>query len=184
MEKQKEVFKRISAIIGNTTPDTIEHIINYSNKNKLIYHGIKKGKYAEKIKQEGIKPLTPECGWCSFWSTDQSLFQAPIDSPFFRWSGGYSRELEGQELNLAVTSYELLEKRGIKLPVYKEDSQILLYDTIPYEDIVILNIKLKSKNRGRKYGQITEQMLLELIIQQISEGITPGQTITVSKEIK
>lgn len=172
----KGILQRIANDIGNTTPDTIEYIVNLSNEKKLLYHGIKKGQYAEIIKQEGIRPLTPECGWCSFWSSGLSLFHMAIDSPFFRYSGGYSKELKGQELNLAITSYDLLSKRGIKLPKFKKDSQIKIHETIPYEDLAILNVKLRHEEPGRKYGQMAEQILLELIISQ-TKSLTPGQTI-------
>jgi hypothetical protein len=165
----------------------IEDIIKISNKKKIFYHGIKKGEYVEKIKKEGIKPLTPESGPCSFWSTGSSLFYPRMDSPFFNYSGSYSRP-DTCELNLAITSYDLLFERGIHLPKYKEDSQITIEEVVPPEVITILNVKVRhppstKPSTLRKYRQVAEEMLLSAIAAQI-HTFTPGKVIKYFKEIR
>ncbi len=182
------VFKSISAAIGYTLADLINDVVDTSNEQKILYHGIKRGSNIEKIKKEGLRPLTPESGPCSFWSTGIALFNPAIDSPFFRYSGD-SCDPEISELNLVITNYDLLFEKGLNLPGYNEDSQILIKEIVPYETLALLGVKVKhpssdGHNILRIYRQTAEQMLLKAILAQIYGVFSPGKMTSYFKEIK
>lgn len=81
--KKHRLIEEISKTINGDVTNLIEKIVNISNKNKILYRGIKRGRFLDRIAEEGIKPLTPESGPCSFWSTGLALFHPSYDSPFF-----------------------------------------------------------------------------------------------------
>jgi hypothetical protein len=187
----QDIYEEIANTINGVSPDSIREIINSSNEKKILYHGVKSSNSIEKIIQQGIKPLSPESRQCSFWSTGLRLFY-PIDndSTFFCWSGGYfSNNSSITELNLAITSYDLLSKKGIKLPKYKDDSHIKIWEIVPYETISLLSIKLKHQPttehiKLRKHRQRAEQMLLKSIDSQVNVMFSPGKIIPYFEEIK
>lgn len=51
---------------GEITTQRVKRLIWLSNKGKHIFHGIKRLKYLEGVKAEGIMPLTPEGGASEF----------------------------------------------------------------------------------------------------------------------
>jgi len=189
MEKT-DAFEEIAAIIDYTLPDLICELVGESNEKGMLYHGIKKSKNVDKIRREGLKPLTPESGPCSLWSTGIALFCPPDDSPFFRYSGSYSKDHPDIcELNLAMSSHTLLSKIDLHLAPYEKDSQVGINEVVPYEAIAILNVKVKhplsdSHEVLRKYRQAAEQMLLMAVDAQIHGAFSPRKVVKYFKEVK
>ena len=176
MKSQISLFEEISQIIGEVSSDLIEKIVNISNEKKILYHGIKRN--IELVTKEGVKPLTPDSEYCSFWATGVALFDNPYDSPFFRYSGGYSDKLNCTNLNLVITTYDLLAKNDIQLSDYKKDSRIKIKETISPNDISILTVNVKQSNTNlRESRQIAERILLKNISSQISDELSLGQVI-------
>lgn len=175
---RKELFKEISNLIGNGLESLVEEVVELSNKKKILYHGIKRCKDVEKIERQGILPLTPESGPCSFWSTGTALFYPEMDSPFFNYSGGRSLEPNTCELNLATASYDLLLDLDLSLPDYEEDSQIKISEAVPYYAITIINVKLRCPQNEeilRKHRQVAEHMILESIQEYLFQGFPLGK---------
>lgn len=182
------LFNDISTTIDYTLADLIKDIVDTSNEQKILYHGIKDGNNIDKIKENGLMPLTPESGYCSFWATGVALFNPPIDSPFFRYSGSNSTDPLVCELNLAMANYNSLSENGISLPDYRENSQILIHETVPYESIALIRVKVSHPQSNdqqtlRKYRQTAEQLLLRAIITQTHGAFSPGEIMDYSVRI-
>lgn len=196
-EDKQDIFKEAAAIIGNVSPSLIEEIVNASNDKKLLYHGIKRSKNAEKIRSEGLKPLTTESGPCSFWSTGIKIFYEANDCPFFTYSGRpeyppnpfVQMKYDCCELNLAITSYDLLKEKGLILDDYREDSQIKIQDTVPYDAMIILNVKVKhapctlNEIKG-EHRRRAEQILVKMIEEQVKDKLSFGKRISKVEDFK
>lgn len=193
-------YEEIADSIGLDLSDWIRDIVHVSNERKFLYHGRKKVKNPEAIISEGLKPVTPEGGGlCRFFSTGLELFYPSVDSPFFNYSGNWKNSNE-VELNLAITNHDLLSSLGLNIPPYKNDSQLAIKETIPFNAISMLNIRLihpesiinpkipvnkdKSIKTERGYRQIAEQMLLMGIINQLYNEFTPGRIVKYFRDIK
>ncbi|MFH1455633.1 MAG: hypothetical protein ABIF40_01660 [archaeon] len=178
------VIEEIAQTIGPVPSDKIRDIINQSNERKVLYHGIKYIKNVPKILEEGLKPLTPEGGQCSFWATGKSLFIPMMDSPFFHYSGSYNpKQPELTELNLAFTLYDNLQQAGIVLPTYENDSQIRIHETVPKNLFTILQVKFYHVPKVRRANRQTAEIeLLDLIKQllQYPDLLTPIYTSQIS----
>jgi hypothetical protein len=151
----------------------IQELIPILNEQKILCHGIKRPEYLNDIEAEGIRPLTPEGGPASYWSTGKAVFYPTLYSTFYYYSG-FSTRKDLTELNMALTKYGLL---GLKEP-FKKDSHIMIRQTVPRELICLINVKVKhpaghGHEELRKYCIIAEGLLLEGIIQQ-AEGFLPG----------
>lgn len=148
-ELDKLIAHKIAESTGGlySSRDTLKLIENVRVAG-LCMHGVKKYAKAELIKQEGIKPLTPEGGSVSFWSMGRYIFHAGqqpdlryfgIDTPFF----DYSFSKCGSEIMrvAAFTTTALLENNGIVVPEHHSaDTQLQIKATIPPEilDVAVL----------------------------------------------
>ncbi len=177
------LYGEISSAIGYNFPDLIEDIVKTANEKKMLFHGIKRPHYAEKIRRQGVKPLTPEGGPLSFWSTGLEMFHPMIDSAFFRWSGEFDPERPDIcERNLAVTEYAVLEEFIEKLPQFKEDGYCTIPETVPYDAIALINVKIEhlpteDHYQARRIGQEAEKLLLKGVMGQVYGKLAAGTTI-------
>jgi len=167
-------------------PALVKSVVESSNDQRFLYHGIKNPGKLEYIKAKGLMPLTPESGPSSFWSTGIALFHPDLDSPFFNYSGG-SQGTHTCELNMAVTNYSILADHGLVLPKYAKDNQVIITQPVPFEAMALLNIKVNhSKTQDhrelRQYRQYAEQMLLKRISEQLSD-FAPGKIIETETKI-
>jgi hypothetical protein len=160
--------------------------VGVSNEKNMLYNGIKNAEYAAEVEREGAKLFK---SWRQ-WDAGIRVFCPLVDSAFFDDSGGISAGNKNlTELNLAMADYNSLIKKGLNLPLYKADSSLSINQTIPYESIALLKIRLNhgvstGQKDGRKYRQIAENMLLLAIDSQLFVEFTPGKTIVYEKEIK
>ena len=185
LRKPDNIYMKISEILGYEMGDLIKDIIDNSNSQELLYHGIKNPSSIDDVLKEGIKPLTPEGGQCSFWSTGLSVFYPPRDSVLFDWSGSKVSD-EKTELNIAVAQYEKLRRElgEINVPAYEPNSQLRIHKTIPRSCFDLLRVKLRHPEATdmateRKYRQIAEKEMLAEII-----AYTSGPCSDLSKYLE
>ncbi|NCN98684.1 hypothetical protein GW923_00675 [Candidatus Pacearchaeota archaeon] len=122
----------------------IKEIMDFSNQQQAIVHGIKLAKDAKKIMGSSLKPHTPESGPCSFWASGRCILYPVRSSLIFNYSGVYCPEANTQEYNLALTSFPALRDHFLNLPLFEEDSHIKIGAEIPYSVFALLNVKVKS----------------------------------------
>jgi hypothetical protein len=183
-EEQKDYrqyYKKIAEEIGEETEaieQMVREVVELSNKHKVMYHGIKDSRSVESINKNGLAPITPESfgnGPASFWSTGLALFEPDIDSPFFNYSGGSSRENPSVcELNLAMARYDPLAMRGVELTPYENDYQVNAYSAVPSDEIELIKVRLShpaydDDKAARKCRQVCELELLGAIYQKLLE---------------
>ena len=180
----------IAETISNVRPESIKEIVDNSNKNKILYHGIKSSRNIGRIMAEGLKPLMPESGPCSFWSTGVSLFYPTINSPFFRYSGDYDpiKSPDVCNMHLAIASYNQLSERAYRMPKFQFNSQIKIRDAVHYDLLTILSIRVmhpasEDYRQLRAYRQAAEQMALDLISNEIT-NFTPKGLFYFRERIK
>ena len=186
MKNRKDaVYQRIAEAIGHHYPDLIRSTAEVSNERKIIYHGIKAGKNSARALTEGIRPMSPEFGGCSFWATGKNIFLPLDDSVLFNYSGGYNGN-KSIECSIAMTDFRTLSQNGISLPEFRADSQFTFNETINLGLFVLLKVKvanIKDNNhvKLRKERQEIEKILLRGIDYQIFGNFTPGHSVTYEK---
>ncbi|MBS3143910.1 hypothetical protein J4446_03500 [Candidatus Woesearchaeota archaeon] len=113
MKEDLDLFSiNVANVIGNNVdPFIVKEIISISNNEKYIFHGIKNNKCFYRINIEGIKPLSPEGGKGSYWSSGKRLFGSETsvfstyDTTFFHYA--HTNESENKSLmSLAILKYE------------------------------------------------------------------------------
>jgi nucleoside-diphosphate kinase len=185
-QKDSAIYSCIAEAIGYPYPDLIRSTAGVSNEKRMLYHGIKTQEGSAGALAEGVKPMSPELGKCSFWAAGKSLFLPLEDSVFFNYSGGYNRK-GLMECNIAVTNFDMLRSMCIQAPEFKDNSQFIFTETIPSEAFALLKVKIAhikddSHPKLRKERQEIEKVLLRAIDYQIFEKFTPNQAITYEKD--
>jgi hypothetical protein len=170
------ICKGIADKIGQRVEDIVREVVELSRKHRIMYHGIKEGKNAEQINLYGLKPLTPMSGPCSFWSTGLALFEPDMDSPFFNYSGGSSRNRFESvcELNMALARYDTLANKGAVMDEYSQDSQVTVHSPIDRQDLTLIKVVVEHPPTDdykslRQYRQAAELKLLGRIYAELAK---------------
>lgn len=176
--------QEVAKAIGNVDPSIVYEIIKISNDRRYIFHGIKRNNSFGSINEEGVKPLTPEGGWASYWTSGRAIFGSRFnrliteDTPFFDYAHSYdfnSNSLDS--MNLAVANYDCLESKiGIK-DSFCIDGYFKIHITVPRDFIHLIRIETKrigSDMTERQYGQRKERLLLNSISSVLKKDYKPG----------
>lgn len=161
---------------GQISPQRIEDVIRLSNQQGYIAHGIKRNSAIEQVTQEGIKPLTPECGNVSFWTSGLRIFSRVVSDPtnsfryfdttFFHHAHSRNNRSTERAMMIAVTNKAALERicalEGRILP----NSTVIINETVPPEAIHLLVVKQKSDEI-----QGLQPVMFELLEDAIRNGL-------------
>lgn len=185
MQKKDMRYSSIAEAIGHSYPDLIRSIAEVSNQKRMLYHGIKNPEIAAKVLTEGIKPMSPELGGCSFWATGNNLFFPTDDSVLFNHSGQYNRG-GSIECTIAMTNYSSL-CAGQNPLKFEANSQIVMHEVLKPESFALLKVKIAhirdyEPAKLRKERQAAENVMLRAIDSQLFEKFTPGTAVTYEKE--
>lgn len=155
---------------GHITPQEVEHTINLSNNKGFLVHGIKSLSALERISSEGVRPLTPEGGFASFWAGGWKMFgnrlegdlsMSGFDTPFFHYS-----HASGSCLALAVTQ---------RLPA-SPDGYVAINETIEKQNMHLLIVQRGPSSLEPNKQQL-EPIMFNLMKSVFQGNFTPG-TIT------
>ena len=61
IQDQPSIYDKISANLNYSLPDLVRDIVGLSNSQKILYHGFQRKDF-DKIKEQGVKPLTVAFG--------------------------------------------------------------------------------------------------------------------------
>lgn len=169
--------QRISKIIGEEVesshatiaPENIFEVINASNKKGFIVHGVKDNARYPLVDQEGVKPLTPEGGYVSFWVSGTRIFGTQLgedlytqDSVIFDWAHSrYNADPLHTCATLVITNQETLERAGVTADI-KPNGYIKIKEKVPREVIHLIRVELlhnPAQDDPRRRGQQCEQIL-------------------------
>lgn len=154
----------VSEILGGSiSPQRIKCLIDASNNQGFIFHGIKNDSKLPEIEDLGILPLTPEGGFISFWTMGESLFGTKMsgggistfDSTFFHYAPSRSRiEENSLAMNIAVAKVGLIDQSRPK----QVNTQLTFNYPISRNLFALLSVQEKIKN-----NQATEDTMQELL---------------------
>ena len=158
---------------GDVTPEQIEALIEASNRNGIIFHGIHDSAKIPNIERQGILPLTPEGGFVSYWSLGKPLFATntsrgltTYDSTFFHYApNGRTNGEKKPSMNIAATQLKLV-KPGVQVP---PNQQVTIDRAVPRSDLALL--KVSGHVNGRS-AQVRMFELLEEVVTNFTPGIT------------
>jgi hypothetical protein len=153
------------AIDAQVTPQEIERLIKKAHEDGLIFHGIKKSRAIEDIEEQGVRPITPEGGYVSFWTTGDGLFTSNddpskilsrfMDTPFFFHSSSIDSEGKRRKI-IAISSFSNINGEGasssenrtvlkIKEPVFRDKIEII---DIRGESMSEVQLEMFNRLRG------------------------------------
>ncbi len=163
-----QIFKDLGVLI-NTNPEIVSGIVDLSRKHGILYHGARK--FYEKILEQGVRPLTPEGGYGSFWAKGLSLF-VPHDHGRFRLSDlrdtpffNYAYHDDGTGISLVVTDEDTLAKYGIQnrdSPGERTDCVVIIKETVPPEAFDMIRVV-----GSRETYKETQKILVETLYSRL-----------------
>lgn len=138
---RREIKIWFDQYLTDTTLDNIlDTIANISNREKILFHGIKYDEHINKIITQGIKPLTPE-GRCSFWANGEAIFnrkEEGFDSPFYHYAGS-------NKMLLAMANYKNVKALGKQPSKFRYNNQVTIKETVTPELLTLFEIELNQK---------------------------------------
>ena len=193
---KKEIYsfaKLISELIGHIDPAIIADVINISNEQTYIVHGIKSDKNYKSISEEGIKPLTPEGGYASFWTSGRYIFgNSPfknlitIDTSFFDYAGREDSNIPYSYMNLAVAKHNdldsILNLTENPKDHFSHDGYLTIHKHIPGNLIHLIRIEVECNNPNitrYEYARIKERLMLKEMHRIFQDGYIPGSLTRV-----
>jgi len=161
-----ETIESIATIIGIDEYEVSE-LLKLSSERRVLYHGVKKQSYLQRVENEGIKPLTPESR-ASHWTTGIRTFVnrtgrfgegslATYDTPWFLYSGAALVLTDQNTLREYGTAIEWVDHGEIKIPVI-----------VPRPAITIVSINGDSNTLpSREARQLEERAMLEVLLNHL-----------------
>jgi len=182
--------EKVADIIGGEDSSlltgAVARVIDLSNREGYIFHGIKNQGSFGGVNAEGIKPLNPEHlregGFASDWNSGRSVFgdleggRLMTRYNAFFHAHSHSPSDEGSLfMNLVIAKYSDLEMSGIVgRDGLKEDGSVAIYQTVPRNLIHLLTVK--SPGTGdRSSAQVAERLLLQQMHGVLNQGYQPGE---------
>ena len=173
---------QVAQVIGEVSPDVVREVIERSNSKGYLFHGIKSNRCYEDVLNEGIKPLTPEGGYVSFWTSGSRLFSlgrgalATFDTTFFHNAHSHNTSLGEGYVTLAIAKYSDLEEALLVDKPFRPDSCMKISLTVPRELIQVIRIEIDYSGKGtsREKGQVQERLLLAELHRVLKEDYEPG----------
>jgi len=160
-------YSRVADILGGISVDRVKALVEKTSSGGHLIHGVKRQDRWGLVLAEGVKPLTPELGFASFWSTGIRMFTASnnpqsslygFDSGLFHYGSQF----------LALTNRQLLLKFGIT-PSPLAEGSMTIRTQVPRRAVAILDLGASGDKSGR--GMFT---LLETVLQR---GYSGGEHI-------
>ena len=168
---------------GEITAQRVKRLIWLSNKGKHIFHGIKRLKYLEGVKKEGIMPFTPEGGQVSYWTSGQRLFGElkkdgslqSYDSTFFHYGHTENNKNNGTTyMAIALSNAKAINQ--LSEVEVKDNDYLQISFSVPREKISLLQVKVEGDQQEGKYkaAQIAEQEMFKFIEDALIGGYELG----------
>ncbi|MBR9699864.1 hypothetical protein GOV09_05390 [Candidatus Woesearchaeota archaeon] len=175
----EDYAQKVAGYLGGDLAPHIRNLVDQSNEGMFLFHGIKHGKDLETIADNGLKPLTPEGGQCSCWSTGQLLFSPAIASSFFSYSGGPSEDGRESSLSMVLTTIDAIKEAGLQIPTFYPDGNVHLHETVPPEALYTIGIRTYHEpadtNEEHRANRVIGEMVLLQEIEKSVRDFKPGK---------
>lgn len=169
---------------GEISTQRVKRLIWLSNKGKHIFHGIKRIKYLEGVKTDGIMPLTPEGGQVSFWTSGRRLFGElkkdgslqSYDSTFFHYGHTENNKNDGTTYMMIALSNAKTINQLSEVEI-KDNDYLQIGFPVPREKMSLLQVKVEGNRPEGEYkaAQIAEQEMFKLIEDVLIRGYDLGE---------
>ncbi len=167
---------------GQISPQRIAAVIELSNQRSCIAHGIKRSYAIGMVAKEGVKPLTPEGGQVSFWTSGSRIFRSSLgntplgyyDTTFFQYA--HSRDDRSQERTMAIalTNRLVLERLGLHVKI-PSNSTVTIHAIVPPEALHLLIVKQKLDST-----QPLQPVMFDLLEDVLRQGLFLSSTTIVN----
>jgi hypothetical protein len=179
---EKQLDKIFLDLGGAISKERISGLIEGMNRRHLMLHGVKTSELWEHVKGQGVKPLTPEGGNASYWTSGSRAFHngdekmTSYDTAFFHYGVGEASPTE------VLMSLVIADSAAIPYPGYEPNGYMKLNQNVPKEAACFLRVKLNKQGNeaDRKAVGRVEVAMFELLEKIAVEGFTPGELIEVT----
>jgi len=160
-----QLFCKITAsfISPEITPERVKRVIDISNQEGHLFHGIKRYSSLDSIKQSGILPLTPEGGPASYWTSGFRVFGASLnpsplntyDTTFFHYAHSSDPSDEKIRMLIALTNTKELGRLGLNTKTISQNAYIAIRIPIPRSSIILLSVEEKVNKYRTDLHRVT-----------------------------
>lgn len=154
-----DIYGKVAESLGKgISAERVLELARATTAGEHIVHGVKYAEAVDKIASDGIKPLTPEGGWVSYWTSGLRMFTA-TDNPNSSLFGYDSSIFQYTNKAIILTNRDLLSKCGISFSRW--DGQAVTIDkAIPRRAVALLGIKPGlGKNIPRAAFELLEKVI-------------------------
>ncbi len=175
--------EKIASTIGDVSPDIVREVIESSNAEGYMFHGVKDDRLYNAVLGDGVKPLTPEGGYASFWTSGHRLFShgkyvlRTYDTSFFHYAHSGHTEKGRSSMTLAIAKQSDLEEACLVNCSFEQDGYIKIPRRVPRELLHIIRIEIEyvgGKGTARQRAQEKERVLLYALHEVLTTGYEPG----------
>lgn len=191
--REGQFYSHVAEMIGgDVTPGRVRRVIERLNSGKHLVHGIFRDPALSRIEREGIRPITPEGGYVSDWTTGTRVFGHPeahgpiakggYDTSFFHYAHTPSNELGHTHMSIAMTNGDLFKEVG---EVYfMKNSMVELPFPVPREKMALLLVEMKGGGKDdRTSRQRLEQTMFGLLEEVLEKSYRGGEAFRRSVTI-
>jgi len=192
---------------GGVTSERVQEVIENMTLKGYLVHGVKDEEDYEKVRDEGIAPLTPEGTGVtaggdvetqkqgSFWTSGVRVFHsgeedisgwATYDTSFFHWAHSRGGHEGSTRMNLALVSMDRIRKNHPEFRIDPRSSEYTkLNFPVPRDQIILLRVVVNhgaTKLSARAYGKIAEQKMFALLEEALEKGSAfgPGRELEIN----
>jgi hypothetical protein len=184
-----QLFCKITAsfISPEITPERVRRVIDISNQEGHLFHGIKRYSSLDSIKQSGILPFTPEGGPASYWTSGFRVFGVSLnpsplnmyDTTFFDYAHSFDPSDEKIRMLIALTNTKELGRLGLDTKkTILSNAYIAIGIPIPRSSIILLSVEEKV-NKYRTDLHRVKISMFELIEEVLTSGYKLGDILSV-----
>ncbi|HLD02796.1 MAG TPA: hypothetical protein VJC07_03810 [Candidatus Nanoarchaeia archaeon] len=173
-----ERVANVAVLIGGIDPSHIGAIIDASNTQGLILHGIKRAGCFDKICREGVLPLTPEGGQVSFWASGERIFgdasfpMGTFDTPFFNYAIARDEKSKVSSMNLAMAGYFDV----MPASEFERDGVLCVPRVVEPRELYLLQVRSSYAREGlQASGDRVKQFVAERLYETMRSGDWKGR---------
>lgn len=182
--REGQFYSHVAEMIGgDVTPERVRRVVERLNSGKQLVHGIFRGQALSRIEREGIRPITPEGGYVSDWTTGMRVFGHPeargpiakggYDTSFFHYAHTHSEELGDVQMSMAMTNADLLQEMGAVY--FMKNSMVELPFPVPREKMALLLVEIQGGRRDQTSRQTLEQTMFGLLEEVLEKSYRGGE---------
>lgn len=148
---------RISEILSGVSVDRVREVVEKMVVGNHFVHGVKHQSSWRQVSDEGVKPLSPEIGHVSYWTTGLRAFTSTrshasneygYDSSIFHYGCQF----------LVITNLQILSALGIGVD-FRANGLAVVSSLVPRNSVAILDVSRSNDHSGKMMFELLEKVL-------------------------